>query len=689
MGKKIIEIKAKSGTMKNVPLLVLFILIVSCTKQLSRMEQALILTGENRLEQVLILAGENRSELEKVLDHYKRDDQDSLKYKAAVFLIENMPGSFSSDNKQLAIYEPFYKQCSDLDSIFAGDLTIDRRMLIDSLWTKFVSKTHTANKYIQDIKYIKSDIIISEIDLSFKAWNNNLYTKNGSFNDFCEYILPYNRYNGLIIDSARFVFFDRHSDIFFSNTGENFIDETDSLLYLYRHIEYSQFNGMSIPILNANSLEILKNGLCEHRCWFNSLMLSSLGMPAAMDFVPGWGNKNGIHAWNVIIIDGISYAFEPFWDDDRWKYKSIYNNITSDSIWGKFRLPKVYRSTYSINIDGPLTDKRVNYGDIPQLFRNIKKKDVSDEYFNTIDVTIEFAESVPKNCYYSYLCVFNKNSWIPVQWGEIKDNKAEFKAMGSDIVYMPVFIYKGRTLYATSPFLLKENGEKEFFETKDLNNRVAVKLLSGVYRHNNNLQNFGLMSGTIITGSMSQDFSDCDTICILPECKDYYSNEINVTNNKAYQFIRVFLPKDTLALHDLSFFEKTPSGIQKISKLSFSSKPDDISANGEYPELIFDDYKSTGFKSTKPLPYVDIDLGKPSEIIRLEFTPYIDSEFDEDIAFQLLFWKNGWQLVGELNGSNKHLIFENVPENGLFKVFTKGNSTSRIFTYKNNEVIWH
>ena len=43
------------------------------------------------LETALQQAGENRAELEKVLFRYQTDPADSLKYKAACFLIENMP----------------------------------------------------------------------------------------------------------------------------------------------------------------------------------------------------------------------------------------------------------------------------------------------------------------------------------------------------------------------------------------------------------------------------------------------------------------------------------------------------------------------------------------------------------------------------------------------------------------------
>lgn len=58
-------------------LLLFFVLFsVSCTPD------------RQRLDAALEAAGDNRAELEKVLRHYKGD---TLKYRAARFLIENMP----------------------------------------------------------------------------------------------------------------------------------------------------------------------------------------------------------------------------------------------------------------------------------------------------------------------------------------------------------------------------------------------------------------------------------------------------------------------------------------------------------------------------------------------------------------------------------------------------------------------
>ena len=53
-----------------------------------------------QLDAALEQAGSNRDEMEKVLAHFK-DDPDTLKYSAAVFLIENMPYHYTQDGKGL------------------------------------------------------------------------------------------------------------------------------------------------------------------------------------------------------------------------------------------------------------------------------------------------------------------------------------------------------------------------------------------------------------------------------------------------------------------------------------------------------------------------------------------------------------------------------------------------------------
>lgn len=71
--------------------------------------------NDSSLEQALTSAGSNRVELEKVLNHYKHD---SLKYYAAKFLIENMPGKYGieAENPDDA-YKRFLTNIPQKDSI--------------------------------------------------------------------------------------------------------------------------------------------------------------------------------------------------------------------------------------------------------------------------------------------------------------------------------------------------------------------------------------------------------------------------------------------------------------------------------------------------------------------------------------------------------------------------------------------
>lgn len=84
----------QKNIMKNsvVYVLLFLILLFSCEK--------------SDIERSLTLAGDNAIELKKVLDHYSKNVKDSLKYKAAVFLIENMPGHCSFGGKSV---DNFYK----------------------------------------------------------------------------------------------------------------------------------------------------------------------------------------------------------------------------------------------------------------------------------------------------------------------------------------------------------------------------------------------------------------------------------------------------------------------------------------------------------------------------------------------------------------------------------------------------
>ena len=128
----------------------------------------------------------------------------------------------------------------------------------------------------------------------------------------------------------------------------------DSVLAFYRNIDFTTFNGSGIPALSAEALVQMGGGSCTERGVFTSLLLSALGMPVAVDFVPAWGSQNGSHSWNVLVVDDKHYAFDPFWGHNKWEhYNRLYSNtgMYDSNGQGEFRVPKVYRKTYSTHLE--------------------------------------------------------------------------------------------------------------------------------------------------------------------------------------------------------------------------------------------------------------------------------------------------------------------------------------------------
>ena len=66
-------------TLMHIFYAVFYLIIISCSVQ------------DEKLEEALRFSESNSGELEKVLQDYSLSPEDSLKYKAVVFLIKNMP----------------------------------------------------------------------------------------------------------------------------------------------------------------------------------------------------------------------------------------------------------------------------------------------------------------------------------------------------------------------------------------------------------------------------------------------------------------------------------------------------------------------------------------------------------------------------------------------------------------------
>ncbi len=453
----------------------------------------------------------------------------------------------------------------------------------------------------------------------------------------------------------------------------------------------------NFPLMKVEDFENIQQGLCEHKCWYNSMLFASLGIACAIDFVPAWGNRNASHSWNVIIDRDTSYAFEPFWDTDRWKYKRLYNNTSWDARWGKFRLPKVFRHTYSSHPDGPLLDSKVDPHDIPALFRNYKKKDVSNEYFETSNVKVDLTGSIPKETYYCYLCVFGYQQWHPVQWGRIEGNKVVFSNMGRDIVYLPCYYKAGKLIYAASPFLLKTDGTIQMLKGQEITNKPLV--VNRILPKSGEFQSFvdRLARGNFFVEDENGGMNT-SMVLELPDSLQMGNNIFHFSDGIIGNSARFVFPQMVASVAEIEFYTKGANGVlEKIHGVVEASE----ALNSDDVLKAFDGYTATSFNSleipshsrggSSPL-WLGLSFDEKVRIDAFAICPELIGNLHEVEMFELFIWRNGWQSLDAKCGQNREAVFSKVVEDGLYLLKNKSwneRSAERIFIYEDGEQKWY
>lgn len=122
----------------------------------------------------------NREELEKVLKYFK-NDSDNLKYKAACFLIKNMPYHYSYTGKSVDTYDSIYMR-----------MAMEPKQFRDSVFNDLIKRVDFRDKEIQwDIETLNAELLITAIEYACDTWKNVSWNKNYDNQFFFDYVLPY------------------------------------------------------------------------------------------------------------------------------------------------------------------------------------------------------------------------------------------------------------------------------------------------------------------------------------------------------------------------------------------------------------------------------------------------------------------------------------------------------------------
>ncbi|MDR1784031.1 MAG: hypothetical protein LBR13_07220 [Dysgonamonadaceae bacterium] len=326
--------------------------------------------SQNRtLESVLQLAGENRSELEKVIDHYSSSQNDSLKLRAAMFLIENMPGHYSHLYPERA--NAYY---AELDTSVSIEYDKNKnKQIIESISDKY--RKGGLGETVEDARVITAQFLIDNIDRAFDIWQNGEWATHLNFDEFCEYLLPYKGAELQPLDNWRSYASQMQrgeiDTLHFCNLYRNSAFQaatvvSKKIIELNRQ-DYPEGGTNQIPVNNLKTIAKMPFGSCRDYTVLALSVMRSKGIPVMEDFTPQWPFQPQSHSWNIVLTNkGKNMVF------------SAGTSSPGELHNPDARMAKVFRKCYAINKE--IMKIHLTGEPIPSTFADFHLRDVTDEY---------------------------------------------------------------------------------------------------------------------------------------------------------------------------------------------------------------------------------------------------------------------------------------------------------------------
>lgn len=411
---------------------ILYAMAVCCLFACSRI-------SDKELEQALRFAGKNRTELEAVLNHYKND---SLKLKAACYLIRNMPYHYSKEEYYRSPDGQKYRP--DIVS-FKNKEEVKRHC--DSLMQ---CGYRIEQQKVFDITALDSAYLINNIELAFSVWRKP-WAKNISFDNFCRYILPY-RAQTEKASSLRKEIAERFIPLLDS---ARVTSPVEACTFLNEHLKkVIRYQDTGLPLYPTID-ETYRAGIsqCDGICNLGTFVMRAVGVPVAVDFTI-WPKMDLGHSWCSVLNGTKFHSFGPG-EDQPDVHASLFSKIR------RRRPAKVYRFRFD-----PVRYSKEPWDDGYDIFlKSPLLYDVTNEYPNKttcINVPTKNKGSVQnKKSEQVYLCVHNFYEWKPLALGICSEmGNCIFNNVVGDNIFIVADCPDGKTLrYITAPFYVDRKGE--------------------------------------------------------------------------------------------------------------------------------------------------------------------------------------------------------------------------------------
>lgn len=621
----------------------------------------LLLSCADPVDLALDYAGNNRKELEKVLDYFEaKGDETALQ--AAEFIITNMPGHKS----MYGCYVDYY---DEVDSLFSKGLSADDAY---GVINKVSDSYGNTIGYDYDSHIISSEYLIKDIETAVSQWTQGQWATHLDFDEFCEWLLPYTCSSSQPLDNwradlepfAKGYIDDLYVCDDYAANPRAAICRVNNILIGMIEKQKWMHSSYGHPISRPETFAKLPGATCEEYAEVAVRVMRSKGIPVGIDFTPQWPDRLYGHYWCVFPnLRGKTTMFNPFSTNPDYPHYS------------HAEFAKVYRRTYAPNKEY-LRLIRKYKGNIPAIHSDVFFKDVTDEYMRTADIKVNLLNGIHPCRKDAYIAVFDNNEWRPVSWGKIRMGKACFTGMGRRITYVVLGYVNDELVPISRPFYLDAQGEVIEYvmnETHKINVRLWKKypMFQHVFRIHN------VLHGGYIEASDNEDFSNAETVAVLPEWSLTSGHEY-ISQSQSYRYWRLCADnEESCDMAELFFFDNEGRLFEpcNTSVLSDRDPLTNYSAEGN----ILKEF---------------VDFGNPVMVDKIGYVRRGDGNaIIPGDSYEIYYWEDSreWVFHSRHTASDIFLDIQNIPSGTLY--YIKGLSRGvqhRIFSIdaQTGEIVW-
>ena len=603
---------------------------------------------------------------------------DSLKRRAAEYLIDNMPYHQGIDSGQMkAMYKAY-------ELFGTGRLTY--REALDSAYSLYGTDDVGHLRWREDV-LMRPSYLVANIDWAFKVWREQPWGCKVPFVQFCEYVLPYRLGNEELMPWREKLYY-RFMPIIERYRNDPRISSPtfaasvvlDSMLR-----EPYYFTGqLGTDIRVGPRITDWRGGSCLDLCDMLVYIYRALGIPCGIDEMPVRGNNNAPHFWNFIEDEaGKTWYFSMFYGRNRLSPAEEYSEPYG----------KIFRHRFSVNdslralvaSDAPRMHPAFvapHYDDVTRIYAGNRALRLS---FGADALLHEVDRSEPL-----YLCMSRRFSWKPVACSWWHADSLVFEDCHGGTVYC-LARYDAdhdEVQVVSHPFSVDEvSGRMHSYKPDSVGHDLTLLSKFGM------IGEFYLerMRGGVFLGSNMADFRHADTLYIIKETPERLFTTVLLDTDRRYRYIRYVSP---------------PGGYCNVAELAFYGAISDTiplcgevmgpadGMNGDHGFTnVFDGNTETSFDYVRAdSGWVGLDLGIRRRVAKISYAPRNRDNFVRPgHRYELLACLDGrWASLGCRVAAADSLCFDDVPRNTLLLLHhLSGGTAERLFEYKaGRQVFW-